>query len=159
MDWTGESGSPKDPEAYWTARDTLAKRTASTPEAELKASQNYGGANYVPWTEDNLSTRWYQHFGTLIASCDKADLRPMPWGVAIYSDTERRKDMLPRPAVPRAEVIDEFATAIYDGTPPRHSGPWAMASLELCLAILESAQEQKEIILQHQCPVQEEDGS
>lgn len=153
MDWTGEGGAPKDPDTYWTARDNLAKRTASIPEAELKASQNYGGANYVPWTDDELSTRWYQHFGTLIVSCEKADLRPMPWGVAIYGNSERRKDMLPRPAVPRAEVIDELTAAIFHGTPPRHSGEWAMASLEVCLAILESARLQKEIVLQHQCSV------
>lgn len=159
MEWQGESGGQKDPGTYWTARDTLAKRTASIPEAELKASQTYGGANYAPWTADEVSSRWYQHFGTLIASCDKADLRPMPWGVSVYGDSERHRETLPRPTVPRAEVIDELGAAIQGDAPPRHDGQWAMASLEVCLAILDSAHEQREITLQHQCTVPDETGS
>jgi phthalate 4,5-cis-dihydrodiol dehydrogenase len=37
-----------------------------------------------------------------------------------------------------------------NGRAPLHSGEWAAATLEVCLAILRSAQEGREITLQHQ---------
>ena len=92
----------------------------------------------------------HQHFGTLIVSCDKADLRPLPSGVMIYGDTEQRLDPLPRPEVPRAEVIDELYAAVVEGKPPLHDAEWALATTEACLAILQSAKEQKEIALTNQ---------
>jgi phthalate 4,5-cis-dihydrodiol dehydrogenase len=41
--------------------------------------------------------------------------------------------------------------------PIRHSGLWGMATLEVCLAILQSAKERKEIFLFHQVPAPEEE--
>ena len=58
-----------------------------------------------------------------------------------------------RPDVPRAEVVDELYDAIVHRSAPLHSGQWAMASLEVCLAILQSAREQREITLAHQVAV------
>ena len=84
---------------------------------------------------------------------ERADLRPLPTGVMVYGDTEARLDPLPRPEVPRAEVVDELYDAIVHGRAPLHSGKWAMASLEVCLAILQSAREQREITLAHQVAV------
>jgi len=52
--------------------------------------------------------------------------------------------------VQRAEVIDELHAAVVDGKPPRHDGDWGAATLEVCLAILRSAREDREISLQDQ---------
>jgi phthalate 4,5-cis-dihydrodiol dehydrogenase len=92
----------------------------------------------------------HEHFGVVIVSCDRADLRPLPTGVMIYGDREVRLDPLPKPQVPRAEVIDELYAAIVDGIRPLHDGRWAMATLEVCLAMLQSARERRDIELQHQ---------
>ena len=54
----------------------------------------------------------HQHFGTVIVSCERADLRPLPNGVMIYDDGAARLERLPPPAVPRAEVIDELYGAV-----------------------------------------------
>ena len=86
----------------------------------------------------------------LIASCERADLRPLSEGVWIYADTERRLDSLAAPKVQRAEVIDELYAAVVDGRPPLHDGEWALATTEICLAILQSAKEQREIPLRNQ---------
>jgi phthalate 4,5-cis-dihydrodiol dehydrogenase len=59
-------------------------------------------------------------------------------------------DALAKPTVARAEVIDELYAAIADGCAPLHDGRWAMATLEVCLAILRSAREGREISLEHQ---------
>ena len=47
-------------------------------------------------------------------------------------------------------MIDELYHAIVDGKPPLHDGAWAMATLEVCLAILTSAREGRDITLAYQ---------
>ena len=86
----------------------------------------------------------------MVVSCERADLRPTPEGVTVYGDAERRLHAIPPPAVPRAEVVDELYAAAVDGVPPLHSGEWGLATLEICLAILRSAEAGREIALHHQ---------
>ena len=68
----------------------------------------------------------------------------------IYQNGTARLDALPPPAVPRAEVIDELYDAVVDGRAPLHDGAWAMATLEVCLAMLRSAREGRDVALRHQ---------
>lgn len=147
--WVGEMGQRKDPASYGSARRMLQTLSASDEETALKNARTYGGASYSasgPTSEAAL----HQHFGPLIVSCERGDLRPLPAGVMIYGDEVRRLDPLPAPAVPRAEVIDELYGTIVDGFPPVHSGEWALATTEVCLAMLQSAREQTEVTLRHQ---------
>lgn len=152
--WIGELGQPKDPGRYGAARRAL--RDARTPaeEAALKSKRTYGaaegnGADAVR-AQRRTSDRLHDHFGLVIASCERADLRPLPKGVMIYADDEQRLDALAPPEVPRAEVIDELYAAVIDGRRPIHTGEWGLATLEVCLAILRSAREGREISLEHQ---------
>lgn len=131
MGWVGEMGSRKDPAQYGMARKTLDDRKRHEKR------------------EAPLQTH-HQHFGFLIASCERADLRPLPDGVMIYGDEEKRLDPLPAPQIPRREVIDELYEAVINNKPPLHSGEWGMATLEVCLAILESGRTGKEVPLRHQ---------
>jgi phthalate 4,5-cis-dihydrodiol dehydrogenase len=140
-DWIGEGGQRKDPQAYGAAR-----RSLSGDEMALKNARNYGGSLFA----SAGGTLLHQHFGLLIASCERADLRPMPQGVMIYADTERRLEPLAGPKVQRAGVIDELYAAVVDGKPPRHDGHWGAATLEVCLAMLRSSREAREIALQSQ---------
>jgi phthalate 4,5-cis-dihydrodiol dehydrogenase len=136
--WIGEMGARKDPAKYRPARMAL-----KGDELSLKASRNYGGPEFAPPQEQQA----HQHFGEVIVSCERADLRPLPAGVMVYGDGERRLEALPPPRVPRVEVIDELHGAVVHGRAPRHDGEWAMATLEVCLAILRSAREGREIRL------------
>ena len=79
----------------------------------------------------------------------------MPWGVAIYNNGEYIEDRLSKPPVPRSEVIDEITDAIFYNILPTHDGNWALANLEVSLAILESAKNKVEINLKHQIPIPE----
>jgi phthalate 4,5-cis-dihydrodiol dehydrogenase len=141
-DWTGEMGRAKPPYAG-APRPRFA---SSAAEIAAKAARNYGGPDYRPPEAGTA----HQHFGTIIVSCDKADLRPLPTGVMIYQDGAARLDPLPPPAVPRAEVIDELYRAVVDGAPPPHDGAWAAATVEVLLAMLRSAREGREIVLARQ---------
>jgi phthalate 4,5-cis-dihydrodiol dehydrogenase len=150
--WVSEIGRAKDPAAYGTARLALARVSDPIAEAAAKQARNYGGANYTGAAPE---APWHEHFGLLVVSCEKADLRPTPQGVMVYGDTVREFRQLPRPVVPRAEVIDELCDAALEGKPPVHDGEWGRATLEVCLAMLRSAREGREIGLQHQVPARD----
>jgi phthalate 4,5-cis-dihydrodiol dehydrogenase len=143
--WVGELGRAKDPAVYGSARAALAR--AGTPEADAKAARAYGGANHhgpaaVPFH--------HEHFGPLIVSCERADLRPTPKGVWIYGDAERRFEALDAPVIPRVEVIDELHAAMFGDRAPLHDGRWGLATLEVCLAMLESSRSGREVRLSRQ---------
>ena len=144
--WIGEGGQKKDPTLYGAARRFLA---AGTDELALKHVRNYGAPGFVPPGERPL----HQHFGPLIVSCDKADLRPLPTGVMVYADGAQRLEPIPAPDVPRAEVIDELYEAVVNGKTPLHGGEWGLATMEVILAMLRSAGEGKEIALKNQTNV------
>lgn len=158
--WIGETGYAKRPERYGAVREML--RRVSTPgeEAALKAARTYGGAEYAG---AGLASRpeppLHEHFGVVIVSCERADLRPLPAGIMIYRDADRQFEALPKPEIPRKEVIDELYDAVVLGRAPVHTGAWALATLEVCLAILRSSQEQKEIFLEHQVGVSDAAGN
>ena len=141
--WIGEMGQAKSPDA----RMPPPHFASPDEEAAFKSARNYGGSAYQPPAAQDLA---HQHFGTVIVSCERADLRPLPNGVAIYQRGTARLDALPLPTVPRAEVIDELYDAVVNAKPPLHDGAWAMATLEVCLAMLRSSREGDEIALRHQ---------
>ena len=136
--WIGEMGAKKDPSSYGSARKSL-----QGDELALKNQRNYGG----PAFSAPPRAEAHQHFGTVIASCERGDVRPLPTGVMIYGDREQRMEPLPAPKVARAEVIDELYDALINAKPPLHSGEWAMATMEVCLAMLRSAREEREVTL------------
>ena len=159
-DWTSELGVPKDPAAYQSGRARLAGSADAAAEARAKAARNYGGAhyggtnhggaNYLPASGAALH---HQHFGHLIISCERGDIKPGPRAVTVYGDAERRVETLPAPAIPRVEVIDELYAAVVNRIPPLHDGAWSMATMEVCLAMLDSARSGREVKLSHQVPV------
>lgn len=140
--WIGEMGQTKAP--YPAA--PRPRFSGADEEAAYKAARIYGGAEHRPQS----AAAAHQHFGTVIVSCARADLRPQPTGVMIYQDGGARLDPLPPPTAPRAEVIDEVYRAVVDGAPPLHDGAWAAATLEILLAMLRSAREGREIVLMRQ---------
>ena len=154
VDWIAESGLPKDPARYGVTRRALAATGSLADEEATKAHLNYGGAGYSGSPNAAASSaaavRSHQHFGHVIASCERADLRPTAKGVHIHADAERSFEALPPPRLYRDEVIGELHDAIVAGRPAIHTGEWNMATMEVCLAMLRSAREQREIELHHQ---------
>jgi phthalate 4,5-cis-dihydrodiol dehydrogenase len=68
----------------------------------------------------------------------------------VYGDATRHLEEIPPPKIPRSEVVDELYETAMSGTPPLHSGEWGLATLEICLAILESARSGREMELRWQ---------
>jgi phthalate 4,5-cis-dihydrodiol dehydrogenase len=138
MNYIGEMGQAKSLGDYGAARRRLREAAMATDETALKAARNYGGTAYQPDAAPRGRLA-HQHFGQVIVSCEKADLRPHAKGITVYTDDARFEEPLPPPAVPRHEVIDELFATVVEGRPGPHTGEWARATTAVCLAILESA--------------------
>jgi phthalate 4,5-cis-dihydrodiol dehydrogenase len=143
--WIGEMGKAKNPADHGAARKRLAQVSDPAAEARLKNAATYGGPAYQPPARS--APALHQHFGSVLVSCDRADLRPAADGVWIYADADKHHEPLPAPAVPRFEVIDELFDALRHGTAALHDGAWARATLQVCLALLRSAREQRDVEL------------
>lgn len=154
MDHVGEIGNAKpaseSAKRYGTARKRLATTNTSDQESQLKAARNYGGSLYQPTAQNEDA---YQHFGPVLVSCEKADLRLTPKGLWVYGPEHETFEALPTPVYPRKEVIDELWGALREGKSLLHSGTWARATTEVCLSLLEAAQTGQAIHLKHQVAV------
>lgn len=146
MEGVGELGHDKDPAKYGAARKALAGIPRER-EAAAKATRTYGAGSEPP------APSHHEHFGPVIALCDRADLRLTPDGVEIFADTTRSFRRAPVGEVPRRTVIDALWAAVREGKAPAQTGAWGLASLELCHAILEAAEKREWVPLVRQVPV------
>src|SRR5690606_7868084 len=122
----------KDPAAYGGARRALAGVGAA--EAEGKRARNYGHAGAAV-ALGGPPPDAHEHFGVVIASCEGADLRPVPQGVMVYGDADKQLERVPLTTIPRKAVMDELYDAVVHDRAPLHDGAWGLATLEVCLAI------------------------
>jgi len=148
--WIGELGQARDATDYRQARRKLRGLRSPADEAALKHERAYGTGFSAAAIREAPPPAAHNHFGMVIVSCERGDLRPTPGGVEIFADDDRRFEALPPPSVPRAEVIDELAGAVLDGVAPLHTGRWGMATTEICLALLQSSMTGRDVPLSHQ---------
>lgn len=96
--------------------------------------------------------------GMVIYSCERGDIRHSRFGLSIYGDDGRRElDLRP---FTRLEVdletgvtlpaLTELHGAVIEGKPIYHSGEWGRATLEVTIALIRSAMERREILLERQ---------
>jgi phthalate 4,5-cis-dihydrodiol dehydrogenase len=149
LGWIGESGLPKDQDSFARTRSALPPGLSQAEEEELRRRRGYGVASDAPATP-SPQTRWHEHFGFIVVSCERADLRPVPQGVIVDSDREHGLRPIAPPRAPRLPVLAELYDSVTTGNAPLHSGEWGMATLEAALAILQSAHERRAIPLQRQ---------
>lgn len=150
FDWFGEGGQHRAPGTNLKVRNKL--REARTPEEEeqLKEGMRYGGKR-----EGELSRVWtgerkQPFFGFTIVSCEKGDIRQTPDGLKICGETEQREGKLLSGSRGREAEAEELYDAVVKGRPVFHGGRWGAATLEVCLAMLDSAKERREIFLSRQ---------
>ena len=88
-------------------------------------------------------------FGLTLVACERGAIRQSPEGLYVYSETGR--EIVPVEADSgRAAELRELSRALEQNRPAFPDGRWGMASLEVCLAMLESSQKGCEISMQHQ---------
>ena len=140
-----ERGAPKKIE-HGAARRALAK--GEDEEQARTAMFAYGAAGAeLPAHQP--------HFGITVVTCAEGDMRATADGLAVYGRDGMRQIPIARGnSMPgRREVLDDMRVAIRTGRAPVHDGRWGKATVEVALAILQSARGGREIALQSQVAV------
>lgn len=143
MDGFGELGARKNLQAYGDARRTLRASDAAS-EMDLKAARTYG------LSDKPSNPEAYEHFGPIVVSLEKADLRLTPTGLHVYAEDRREFRPAPPFGFSRSEMTAAIHSAVRLGRPPVQSGRWGLASLEICHAILKSAADNAPVRPEHQ---------
>ncbi len=136
-------------------------RAGTRDETIDKQSIRIGGSREKEYFYDESKNPWVpEDMGFAIASLDRADLRQSQFGVFVHDDDGKHDlDVVPdheMGMVQRRAELEELYASVVHGTPLWHDGRWGMATLEVCLAIIESAKQRREIMLQHQMPVRDD---
>jgi phthalate 4,5-cis-dihydrodiol dehydrogenase len=92
------------------------------------------------------------YFGLTLVSCERGDVRQTPSGLMVYGDQERWEVPLTSGIAGRDLMISELYAAVVEGITPLHHARWARATLEVSLAVLESARTRREVLLAYQVP-------
>jgi phthalate 4,5-cis-dihydrodiol dehydrogenase len=138
-------------------------RAGARDEESEKAVYRIGGAQdktlqkapteMPPWTPYDM--------GMLVLSCDRGDVRHSKYGLTIYGDDGPRElDLRPFgrneadfEGGVTLQALEELHAAIVLDEPLYHSGAWGRATLEAALAIIASARDRREIMLERQVPM------
>lgn len=150
--WVGEGGQRRDPKTNLKARKRLREIRSAEEEGQLKEAMRFGGKREGEYSHLWQGERKQPFFGFTLVSCEKGDIRQTPDGLYIYGETEHREVKLPAAARGRGAEVEELYHAIVHDRPVFHDGRWGAATLEVCLAIIESAAKRREIFLSHQVP-------
>jgi hypothetical protein len=90
-------------------------------------------------------------FGLTIVSCERGVIRQSPEGLNVYDENGCTEMPVPRNPERAAELC-ALRDALRNGGEVFPDGRWGAATLETCLAILESSRARKEIELTRQVP-------
>jgi predicted dehydrogenase len=166
--WIGEGGQARAPDTNLNARRNLMKFTGIQGSYELEElrerDMRYGAkgiteiASHHGWEErrQRLSTRNQVHqpfFGITLVSCERGDMRQSDDGLFIYGENGKTEIGVPMGLRGRQAEIKELYEAVFNGRPLFHSGRWGEATLEVCLGLLRSARDGKEVVMSHQLTV------
>jgi len=91
-------------------------------------------------------------FGLTLVSCQRGALRQSAAGVFIYDEHGRTEVPCPDWSGPLKVELDDFYQAVTTGGIVPHDGKWGKATLEVCLAILQSSEHKREQLVAHQVP-------
>ncbi|MDE2836029.1 MAG: Gfo/Idh/MocA family oxidoreductase [Chloroflexota bacterium] len=96
--------------------------------------------------------RFQSDLGLLLVTCERGLLRQSPNGIYVYNDDGLREEPI-NVRKGGDPTIEEAYNGIVRGTPIFHDGRWGMATLEVQLALMQSARERREVLMEHQVPV------
>lgn len=88
-------------------------------------------------------------FGLTIVACERGVMRQSPHGLYLYTQSGREEIACPVDAGRSAE-LRELYQAVTEDRPPFPDGLWGKATLEVCIAMLQSSREKRELTLLNQ---------
>ena len=127
-------------------RDEAAAKEQRTLEEAQRTGPAAGAAT-------PSGARFLSDLGLLVVSCEHGELRQSPAGMYIYGDAGTTEVPLTETRGAYAPELDELYDALVYGKPVLHSGRWGLATLEVCLAIMQSATAHRDVPMRHQVAV------
>jgi predicted dehydrogenase len=163
--WCAEGGGDRDPESNVKMLRNYEKFSAIAPNDlervfdEQKNQGRFGAGNIVQETwelwgihpPEKITHQPY--FGFTVVALDRAAMRQSLDGLLIYSREGRQEIPLEQEMRGRAAELMDLYNGVVNGKPIFHDGRWGMATLEICLGIMQSAKEQRELTMSHQVPL------
>jgi phthalate 4,5-cis-dihydrodiol dehydrogenase len=119
--------------------------------AELRRAIRAGRADADQAGPPAMGRGFQGDLGIVLVSCARGDVRQSPNGLWVYDDDGQREVPVEGIHDERMAELDEMYQALATGRSVRHDGRWGTTTLEVVLAMRQSAQEHREIILSHQC--------
>jgi len=128
-----------------------ALRDGTRDEALEKQEMRIGGSRRAERSYGNEPDWQPGDPGIVIVSCSRGDMRHSRRGLYVYDDDGTHEIDLERGNLEqRREELLELYRAVVDGDPLPHGGEWGLSTLEICLGIVQSGREHREISLEHQ---------
>lgn len=90
--------------------------------------------------------------GIFVVHCQEGELRQSPTGLHVYR-FDGTEEVVVTPPSGGPPELEELAAAVEAGRPLLHSGAWGLATLEVCLGIIESARSRQDVQMRHQVGV------
>jgi phthalate 4,5-cis-dihydrodiol dehydrogenase len=165
--WVGEGGYIRHAETNAHGRRSLSQINGPDREAKLeqfKEQLRYGvrGINkeqaihgWPGLVGESFEVKHQKFFGLTVVSCEKGEMRQSPDGIIVYGDGKRWDVPVQGGLTGRAAEITELYEAVVHDRPVSHDGRWGEATLEVCLGMLDSAAQRKEVYMSHQVPVED----
>jgi predicted dehydrogenase len=138
----GEGGQQRDPRA----RAPRPRRTGP-----LAAAEKYRYVATQAQGEVYARGERQPFYGLTLVSCERGVMRQSPDGLYLYTANGCEEVPVERHAGRAAELI-ELRDALATGRPVFPDGTWGRATLEVCLGILESSRQHRDIALERQVP-------
>ena len=138
--WISEGGVKKEANRHGKTREAFL-----TMADEREAHQKMGfGSRTLAVDQPHLP-----HFGQIIVTCERGDLRLSPDGLILHGIQGTREIVVERgAAIPgHGDTLDALWAALREARPSLHSARWSRHTIEVILASLQSAKEGREISL------------
>lgn len=116
-------------------------RKAQGPQARKVDDKNRHETKHAPF------------FGLTAVFCERGAVHQSPDGLYVYTESGR-EEVPVAPMLGREAELTELAAAIRGGRRVFPDGAWGKATLEVCLAILESGRTGRTHRMRHQMPVE-----
>ena len=124
------------------------------PGQRLKGAVDMEYKYAHPRTTEERATRersTQSFFGITIVACEHGIIRQSPNGLFVYTE-DGKEEISCAKDEGRAAELKSLQKAIEENRPPFLDGRWGKATLEVCLAMLQSSKERRELTLRHQVP-------
>jgi phthalate 4,5-cis-dihydrodiol dehydrogenase len=148
---TGEAGLvAKNTGSIQPRKRSTGPVSADEKFALVRGGNPYGYGEGGGWRADSPPRNPF--YGLTVVSCEHGVIRQSLDGLYVYDRNGRREIKVPPNKGRTAELTDLYEAVVHDRA-TMLDVRWGMATSEVCMAILQSSRERREIMLQYQTDV------